>query len=949
MRPLELELEGFTSFRQRTSIALRDLDLFAITGPTGAGKTSVLDALVFALYGRTPRLLKEPNQLVSRGLKHMRVRLDFAVGERTYRVARNWKGANSEAILEEIADGRPKHVAGKTRDVGEAINQLIGLDFDSFIRSVVLPQGEFDLFLKGEPKERQKILHHLLRMGIYRRVQELAQERATERNRESQLLEHQVKELDGATPEALAEGRETLARCEAEAQSLADLLRRMDGVQELATTLVSELEKASAARVESERIAADHERAAAKLEAMAEREAQAERARAELEKKLAGNPFDEKLHLALEKSEAEARNLRNSETARARTVADHERATKKIAELEKSLASAAKRLERGEETVAAAVKGMESARAARDELMRRFGSAARVATHLGIEENRLRTQAERTEKEASRIAAVAELEKKRKELAAARKAEEKAAAEREQANAALEEAQRAHAALELRHHLHRGVPCPVCEQPVDKLPPKRKLAGLEEARTALAKADEVAAACIQTTARLAAKLQGEEERIRELDRELKRLASAQDSAAAKLEAYLGAPPDAETHARLEQAQSACERAEKALSEATEKHQSAEREAAQMRARRDGEAADLAAEKKASAMHERLLAENDRAIAEIQARIAAVVGSAPDLIRALEQSLEASRRAKAQRDEIAKKMEGEVKRVAAAREEAAATRAHLAALDTKRADIAETIRKADEGAAEARTYLSPAAGEIELRLPESANGHAERQVVARRLTELQEARVALEGKRALAAKHAETIAGDIEKRAQLTTRLEETKGREKIARRLAEDLRTDRFVAFLVEEALQVLAADASAHLQNFPGGGFSLAVDGQDFLVIDHANADERRSVKTLSGGESFNASLALAIAFAENLADLPGAGDNTRAALDSLFIDEGFGTLDTENLDAVASAIESIYAQGRGRMVGIITHIPELAQRMPARIVVTKPGNTSHVCIESG
>ena len=148
----------------------------------------------------------------------------------------------------------------------------------------------------------------------------------------------------------------------------------------------------------------------------------------------------------------------------------------------------------------------------------------------------------------------------------------------------------------------------------------------------------------------------------------------------------------------------------------------------------------------------------------------------------------------------------------------------------------------------------------------------------------------------------------------------------------------------VVQAMSRPLREQGRHLRAFPSASFSLAVDGRDFSIIDHANADERRSVKTLSGGESFAASLALAIAFAETLAKLAGGGGPS-AALESLFLDEGFGTLDAEHLDAVAGAIEALY--GRERTVGIITHIPELAERLPARIVVSKTGNSSQARIE--
>ncbi|HMQ27850.1 MAG TPA: AAA family ATPase, partial [Acidimicrobiales bacterium] len=90
MRPLELEVEGFTAFRDRTTVEFRDADLFALSGPTGAGKSSVIDALTFALYGSVARYgdRRLVSPLISQGKVEARVRLDFALGEQAFRVAR---------------------------------------------------------------------------------------------------------------------------------------------------------------------------------------------------------------------------------------------------------------------------------------------------------------------------------------------------------------------------------------------------------------------------------------------------------------------------------------------------------------------------------------------------------------------------------------------------------------------------------------------------------------------------------------------------------------------------------------------------------------------------------------------------------------------------------------------------------------------------------------------
>ena len=142
------------------------------------------------------------------------------------------------------------------------------------------------------------------------------------------------------------------------------------------------------------------------------------------------------------------------------------------------------------------------------------------------------------------------------------------------------------------------------------------------------------------------------------------------------------------------------------------------------------------------------------------------------------------------------------------------------------------------------------------------------------------------------------------------------------------------------EALDRLATGASATLRRLSGGQYSLAIDADgEFAVVDHANADELRPVRTLSGGETFQASLALALALADELAGLAAGG---AAKLDAIFLDEGFGTLDPESLDTVAATIESLGAGGR--MVGIVTHVRELAARVPVRFEVRKAPVTATV-----
>jgi exonuclease SbcC len=136
-----------------------------------------------------------------------------------------------------------------------------------------------------------------------------------------------------------------------------------------------------------------------------------------------------------------------------------------------------------------------------------------------------------------------------------------------------------------------------------------------------------------------------------------------------------------------------------------------------------------------------------------------------------------------------------------------------------------------------------------------------------------------------------------------------------------------------------LVAGATERLRDLSSGQYSLTYEGGEFVVVDHRNADQTRPARTLSGGETFLASLSLALALADRLASF--AGQRT-VRLDALFLDEGFGTLDADTLDVVASAIEDLGA--RGRMVGLISHVPELAERVPVRYEVRKVGNAATI-----
>jgi exonuclease SbcC len=164
----------------------------------------------------------------------------------------------------------------------------------------------------------------------------------------------------------------------------------------------------------------------------------------------------------------------------------------------------------------------------------------------------------------------------------------------------------------------------------------------------------------------------------------------------------------------------------------------------------------------------------------------------------------------------------------------------------------------------------------------------------------------------------------------------------LAKTLADHLKAHELIAWIQEEALTRLAEAGSRHLQKLSQNRYALRLGAgteeqaaraeQDFYVVDAWNGDSIRSVRTLSGGETFLASLALALALAESLSEL-GAESRATEALDSLFLDEGFGALDSDTLDTVVGALDTLH--GGERMVGIVTHVRDLAERLPARLEV--------------
>ena len=191
MRPLELVLAGFRSHEQTTEISFENRSLFAIVGPTGAGKSSLLDGICFALYGKTPRQKQSPEKLICSRSDEARVQLTFRADERTYEVRRAIRRGSRQAPHDLFdGDSRDRLCSGKAA-VGKRIEELLGLDFDGFCSSVLLAQGDFAAFLSATPGDRQRILKGIFRLEQVDALRDAAKARVHE-------LEGDLRENEGA-------------------------------------------------------------------------------------------------------------------------------------------------------------------------------------------------------------------------------------------------------------------------------------------------------------------------------------------------------------------------------------------------------------------------------------------------------------------------------------------------------------------------------------------------------------------------------------------------------------------------------------------------------------------------------------------------------------------------------------------------------------------------------
>ncbi len=225
MVPIELKLRNFMAYRQ-ADLDFQGIHLAVLTGENGAGKSSLLDAITWALWGKARA--RRDDELIYLGHSEMEVEYTFELGDDLYRLIRKRdarkRGRSELAFHVEDAGGWRTLTETNLRATQSKINQLLRLDYDTFINSAFLLQGRADEFTTKPPGQRKEILGDILGLEIYELYEERAKKRAGQTEKEVAQLEAQIRQIE----QELTKEAEYQAELAAAQQQAAELNRQLE-------------------------------------------------------------------------------------------------------------------------------------------------------------------------------------------------------------------------------------------------------------------------------------------------------------------------------------------------------------------------------------------------------------------------------------------------------------------------------------------------------------------------------------------------------------------------------------------------------------------------------------------------------------------------------------------------------------------------------------------------
>jgi exonuclease SbcC len=969
MRPLTLRMSGLRSYRTEQIIDFTDAGLMAIVGDTGAGKSSILDGLFFVLYGACTWDQRAVIPLVSDGVHMMQAELTFLADGRRWRVFRSASRTGAQGRHQLTCLDDPAVHFDNAGPVTDEIERLLGLEADAFLSTVVLPQGRFQALLQASRADRTAILKGIFRLDQLKTMREQAESAARrvrprldalKLERAGLLLDpaatladaqqrHQAAQTSEANLQALAErittattNRDAAERQASEVAALADRLRAVwlpDAPDQLAT--LSDL----AVRLDQEQGQLTGRRG--ELQARADTLAGTLQSAEEAGEGISGLAAaattlawlrQQLLALATEAADCDreaeaiqrlADQLTSDEAEATKLDEQHQAAQTRAEELAEQAHNASDRLEQARRRL----------HAARDQA----GQAATVR--------------------ADAVDAAGRVDMLRAAVAAAQTLAGETTARLTRAQDALAAIQRAHAAAHAAEASRPGDPCPICQRvlPDDFVTPIAP--GDTAARTERADAEEAA----QTAASTLAARQAELRIAKDDSKEATAAVSHADNA---LTAALTALQELTPDAILDSDDDTLLRGlSRAAEDAVNSHQLGTTEAVRLGRQASAAGANLLARQEGLERRRQELDRRQTALTEQRetchtaaANLPARYRPPPPLSDATLTSI--AEQVAARRTELSgfeqdfTQVRTNLERIARDLETLAERRSaevdkpvqdltvRLAALAQRVGDVAAHLHlepppaRPDGSVADQANWAADllTVGEAALTTADTTvrNLYQQRDTAASRiaatladagvedLVALQAAIVQAAAAVSRAAEDITTATEQIPRVADLEARIKRGDDLLGALDELARLLSDGRFIGYVVTRKQQALLAVASELLGSMTGQRYGLS---ESFEIIDQLTGTTR-GVKTLSGGETFLASLALALA----LVELAGRGGGR---LDALFLDEGFGSLDA---NALAEALEALGRQAEGgRLVAVISHLRSIAENMDHVLAITR------------
>ena len=922
MRPLRLTLSAFGPYAAQTTLDLEKLGkggLYLITGDTGAGKTTIFDAITYALYDHSSSGIREGSMLRCKYVDDKTptfVELEFEVHGVRYMVRRNPEyqrpKTRGEGMTTEKADAtltypddRPP--VTKAKDVTAAVQEIIGLDYNQFSQIVLIAQGQFTKLLNASTEERSRIFRKLFRTQRYAQLQERLQAEAAALNQQRTAQNAKLDSLLGGlqfSPE------------DPDAEALRVLCAQT--VPETALTLLDALTARQAAALEEAGTAlqtteAQLDTVQRQLGAAAQAQRLAQQLAARQAELAAARP-------ALDAARAEA-------DRHAGDAAQLDALTAQVTQAQSALAAydaldaLCRQQTEARDAARLAAAQAHKRRTQLDSLNAALAAAETELSALADADTRLLALQTRSTQLAQRGEALTKLEQRLAECQHQAKRAHKAQESYRAAAAAQDEARARQNTLErafldaqaglLAESLTEGAPCPVCgstHHPARALLPHTAptQAQVEAARQAAAAADrqaQTASAAAQSA--LAAANEAKISLRRDAETLLPERFTAPEGTV-PLTFALMTNVLAEETAALQTAQADC------AAQCRQAEADCRRKA-QLEADRQNKTRQRPALEQAATEADRSAAAQNASADALEGQIAERRAALPYPRRADAQA--ALDKLEADRSALRTGMDTAQRRLKQAEQTVAAAEAAVDALTAQQTAAQKELpaRSAEELTAQ-QTALTAARETLRSREKQLSAQLLPNRKTAAQYRAAAEARQTLESRWQWVSALAATAGGTLTSKQKI------------------------KLEAYIQMNYLDRILRYANTRLMQMTAGQYELerigaenqrSQSGLDLGVIDHYNGT-RRSVKTLSGGESFKASLALALGLSDEVQSSAGG-----IRLDTLFLDEGFGSLDEESLELAIRVLSGL-TEG-DRLVGIISHVGALKDRIDRQVVVHK------------